>query len=91
MKFKFKYKHWQVLGDNVTNQFYIVAVETFDISLKEDISNIFRRFINPKKELNSRPSYPYTTAISRGTPLESSKTSLYETCIIYGHRDTLVV
>ena len=48
-KIKSEYKHWNVLGDNVTNQFYIVAVETFGIILKEDITHIFRTFINPKE------------------------------------------
>jgi hypothetical protein len=41
-KIKIEYKHWNVLGDNVTNQFYIATVETF-----ENIAHIFRSFFNP--------------------------------------------
>ena len=41
-KIKIEYKHWNVLGDNVANQFYIVTVEAFD-----NIAHIFRSFINP--------------------------------------------
>ena len=48
-KIKIEYEHWHVLGDNVTNQFYIVAVEPFGIILKDDITHIFRSFINPKE------------------------------------------
>ena len=39
-KIKIEYKHWNVLGDNVANQFYIVTVEAFGIILKENITHV---------------------------------------------------
>jgi len=39
-KLKSEYTHWNVLGNTVTNKFYIVAVETFGIILEDDIYNI---------------------------------------------------
>ena len=56
-KLKSEYKHWNVLGDTATNKFYIVAVETFGIILKDDIYNIYQ---------SSSPSRN-STAISRCT------------------------
>ena len=39
-KINIEYKHWNVLGDNVANQFSIVAVEAFGIILKENITHV---------------------------------------------------
>ena len=62
-KLKSEYKHWNVLGDTVTNKFYIVAVETFGIILKDDIYNIFSSFIN-RKENSSQVLHLVTQQLS---------------------------
>ena len=51
-KLKNEYKHWQVIGGNnihVTNNFQIIAVETFGIMLKDDIHSFFSQFIHEKE------------------------------------------
>ena len=61
-KLKSEYKHWNVLGDTVTNKFYIVAVETFGIILKDDIF-----LYQSERKLISSSSSRNSTAISRST------------------------
>ena len=51
-KLKNEYKHWQVISGNnihVTNNFQIIAVETFGIMLKDDIHSFFGQFIHEKE------------------------------------------
>ena len=49
---KNEYKHWQVISGNnihVTNNFQIIAVETFGIMLKDYIHSFFGQFIHEKE------------------------------------------
>jgi hypothetical protein len=48
-KLKGEYKHWKVHGVNVTTKFHIIAVETFGVMLKEDITSVFGQFIHAKE------------------------------------------
>jgi hypothetical protein len=51
-KIKNEYKHWKIIGDQVTNKFKVVAIETFGVVIKDDIVSIITSFIN--KHENSK-------------------------------------
>ena len=46
---KNEYKHWKVVGGQVTNKFKVVAIETFGVVIKSDILSIFTPFINARE------------------------------------------
>jgi hypothetical protein len=43
------YKHWNVKGNQVTNKFKVVSVETFGVIVKEDVIDIFQNLIHEKE------------------------------------------
>jgi hypothetical protein len=44
-----EYKHWKVVGDQVTNNFKVIAIETFGVLIKDDIISTIDPFINAKE------------------------------------------